>query len=669
MKKYNTETELNQRIATLDYEINRTEAGGDRKTALLKLAKKLAKGEETFANPIYAEQFQRGCLNKAWPLFNRALKEGIPVCFSTVNICQGQGKNKATHWLSCDDIKSFNVRQAVNTLRKQLGSLPECCGFITVEIKWDERFDRFLPHAHILSFGATAASLKKMFQILYPIQETKRICRSFYDEKSKRGHIDALALQYPTPIKPAVVEDVVTKKSDFYRVSTYMTKLKSYSSKYWIRHLKPIQYKHKTYRPAPKVHNTHLLFLDNLPSTAVFTPFNAQLMQSMTTAIGQADGFDDSPLTEKNALHLLGCSFFRSEQKAVVARILKYNRTFFRLRTGFGKSLCFQTAALCQSGLCVIIEPLIAVMDDQVEKLNTVLPHSAITINGNTGDKKSIYKQIRQGKYKFLYVTPETFCQDAFQDVLRQTEICQIVVDEAHCIVFYGENDFRPKYLKIGETIQKMKSSAKVVALTGSADARTIKVIRKSLKISGKACFVGNIDRPEITYSVKKRKGNGRKQLRRMIKSCAGTVIVFCTLRDTAMAVSEMLKRNGIETELFLGKGKNNADIIEKSKRERLVIVATSALCMGIDIPHVELVIHFEPPLSLTEYCQGSGRGAREEGTFARAVMMYAHNDLDYIRHTFCKTKDEEEQFDAVCKYIATPHNHRKFLLRALGGK
>lgn len=667
--KYDPEKEQRERIKTLANEIKQTETDGNRRMALLKLKKKLEKGEETFANPTYAEQFQQECLNKARPLFNHALKEGLPVCLSTVNICQGQGKDKATRWLSCDEVESFNVRQAVNTLRKQLGSLPECCGFITVEIKWDERFERFLPHVHILSFGETATSLRKIFKTLYAPQETKRICRSFYDKKNERNHIDPLALQHPTPIKLAVVEDVVTKKSDFYRVSTYMTKLKSYSSKYWIRHLKPIQYKHKTYRPAPKVHNTHLLFLDNLPSTAVFTPFNAQLMQSMTTAIGQADGFDDSPLTEKNALHLLGCSFFRSEQKAVVARILKYNRTFFRLRTGFGKSLCFQMAALCQSGLCVVIEPLIAVMNDQVEKLNTVLPHSAVTINGNTGDKKSIYKQIKQGKYKFLYVTPETFCQETFQDVLRQTEICQIVVDEAHCIAFYGEIDFRPKYLKIGETIQKMKSSAKVVALTGSADARTIKVIRKSLKISEKACFVGNIDRPEITYLVKKRKGNGRKQLCRMVESCAGTVIVFCTLRDTAMAVSEMLKRNGIETELFLGKGKNNADIIAKSKRERLVIVATSALCMGVDIPHVELVIHFEPPLSLTEYCQGSGRGAREEGTFARAVMMYAHNDLDYILHTFCKTKDAKEQFAAVCKYIATPHNHRKFLLRALGGK
>lgn len=312
MKKYNTETELNQRIATLDYEINRTEAGGDRKTALLKLTKKLAKGEETFANPIYAEQFQRGCLNKAWSLFNRALKEGIPVCFSTVNICQGQGKNKATHWLSCDNIKSFNVRQAVNTLRKQLGSLPECCGFITVEIKWDERFDRFLPHAHILSFGATAASLKKMFQILYPIQETKRICRSFYDEKSKRGHIDALALQYPT-IKPAVVKEVVLKNCDFRRVLTYTTKLKSYCSKYWIRHLKQIRYKNKTYRPAPKVHNTHLLFLDCLQSSAVFAPFNTQLMQPITPS--QAEGFDGTPLTEKKRFEFIGIFLLSSETK------------------------------------------------------------------------------------------------------------------------------------------------------------------------------------------------------------------------------------------------------------------------------------------------------------------------------------------------------------------
>lgn len=322
-------------------------------------------------------------------------------------------------------------------------------------------------------------------------------------------------------------------------------------------------------------------------------------MQPITHS--QAEGFDGTPLTEKEALNLLGYSSFRPEQKAVVTRILKYDRSFFRLRTGFRKSLCFQTAALCRKGVCVVVEPLISVMDDQVKKLNAIKPNFAITINSETSNKKAEYEKIKQGKYKFLYVAPETFCQDAFQNVLRQTEICQIVVDEAHCIAFYGKNDFRPKYLKIGELIRKMKTSVKVVALTGSADARTIKEIRRSLKISEKACFVGNIDRPEIIYSVKQRKGNGQKQLCRMIKSCAGTVIIFCTMRDTATAVSELLRGKGIATELFLGKGKNNVDIIAKSKKERLVIVATSALCMGVDIPHVELVIHFEPPLSLTE--------------------------------------------------------------------
>lgn len=664
MKKYNAETELEQRLETLDNEIKQMETDDNRRMALLKLKKKLENGEETFANPIYAKQFQRECLNKAWPLFNHALKEGLPICFSTVNICQGQGKDKATRWLSYDKVESFNARQAVNTLRKQLGSLPECCGFITVEIKWDERFDRFLPHAHILSFGATAASLKKMFQILYPIQETKRICRSFYDEKSKRGHIDALALQYPTPIKPAVVKEVVLKNCDFRRVLTYTTKLKSYCSKYWIRHLKPIRYKNKTYRPAPKVHNTHLLFLDCLQSSAVFAPFNTQLMQPITPS--QAEGFDGTPLTEKNALSLLGYSSFRPKQKAVVTRILKYDRSFFRLRTGFGKSLCFQTAALCQSGVCVVIEPLISVMDDQVKRLNMVVPHSAVAINGKTADKKAIYEQIRRGKYKFLYITPETFCHDALSTVFRRIEICQIVVNEAHCIAFYGENHFRPQYLKIGETVRMMKTSAKVVALTGSADAKTIKAIRKSLKIPEKACAIGNISRSEITYSVKKRKGTGRKQLCRMIEQCNGTVLIFCTLRDTAKAVSAMLRKKGIATELFLGKGKNNADIIAKSKNERLVIVATSALCMGVDIPRVELVIHFEPPLSLAEYCQGSGRGAREQGSCAKAVMMYTENDLTYIRKCFCKTKSDNRSFDSVCRYIEKTGNHRRMLSDAL---
>ncbi len=666
--KYDPEKEQRERIKTLANEIKQTETDGNRRTALLKLKKKLAKGEETFANPTYAEQYQKERMSDIFPLLNHALAHNVPVCFVTINICQGRGKEKKTCWLSLNEVDSFDINRAVDTIRHQLERLSECCyAYITLEIKWDERFERFLPHVHILSFGASKTEMEKHFGRLYPVNEKKRVCRNFYDKKlTQNKKLDPLCLQYPNPIKQVDIHSV-SSKDDFGKVFTYMTKMKTYCSRYYFRHLKAVRYNGKTMRPPVKEHNTHLLFLDSLKPTAVLTAFNEHLFP-LTEEATNTDEIPRFP-SKQEALKFLGYETFRSGQKNVVANILRHERSFFRLKTDFGKSLCFQTAALCRKGGCVVVEPLISVMDDQVKKLNAIKPNFAITINSETSNKKAEYEKIKQGKYKFLYVTPETFCQETFQDVLRQTEICQIVVDEAHCIAFYGEIDFRPKYLKIGELIRKMKTSVKVIALTGSADAKTIKVIRKSLKIPVKACFIENIDRPEITYSVEKRKGKGRKQLRRMIKSCAGTVIIFCTMRDTAMAVSEMLRGEGIATELFLGKGKNNADIIAKSKKERLVIVATSALCMGVDIPHVELVIHFEPPLSLTEYCQGSGRGAREEETSARAVMMYTNDNLGYIRHTFCKTKVAEAQFDAVCKYIATPHNHRKFLLRALGGK
>lgn len=694
MKNYKPEEELDQRIDTLQSEIrqNLPETSNDKKASLLELKKRLLRGAKTFANPVYAEQFQQNCLKKAKPLFDNTLNEELPVCFSTINICQGYGKNKKTRWLSCDDVEFFNVQQAVNTLRKQLLSVSGCFGFITVEIKWDERFDAFLPHAHILSFGASATDLKKLFRALYPVQETKQICRSFYDQKNNRKN-DSLALQYPNPIKLSDVKGDISKKKDFRRVTTYMTKLKTYAKRAYFKHHRAEIYKHKTYRPEPYIHNTHLLFLDTLSSKAVFTPFNESLMRSMTgSVIGQVKGFDDrdvegeqkwveplglrrnmvehkgmtDPYTKKDALGLLGYSSFRSQQKTVISRMLKNDRSFFRLKTGFGKSLCFQVAALCQKGLCVVIEPLIAVMNDQVEKLNAVLPNSAVTVNSKTANKKAIYGQISQGKYRFLYVTPEMFCSRELVSLLQKTLLCHIVIDEAHCIAFYGQNSFRPHYLKMGQIIKKLDSSVKVSAFTGSTDAKTIRIIRKALLIPKKACFVEEINRPEITYSVVRRKGDGCKQLRRMISSCNGTVIIFCTLRDTAEAVASMLGKAGIATELFLGKGKNNADIIAKSKKERLVIVATSALCMGVDIPCVEKVIHFEPPLSLVEYCQGSGRAAREKGSSAKAVMMYTENDLQYIRRCFCKTKSDKKQFDAVCRYIKSPNNHRRFLLDAL---
>lgn len=687
MKKYNNEEELERRIGTLQAEIrqNLPDTIKKRKSLLLELKKRLLRGAETFANPVYAEQFQQNCLEKAGALADAALRNEIPVCFVTINVCRGRGENKTTHWLSCEEVGDFGVCGAINTIRKQFIGLG-VAGYMSLEIKWDERFQLFLPHVHALVMGMTADKLKDGLKAIYPNNEKRCISRVFF---KSRQNVDTLALSYENLIKQVKVETVNSSQN----VITYMTKLKTYAKRAYFKHHRAEIYRHKTYRPEPYIHNTHLLFLDTLTSKAVFTPFNDSLMRSMTrSVIGKVEGFDDRdvesaqnwaeplclrgtmvehkgmtvPYTKKDVLVLLGHSSFRLQQKAVISRMLKYDRSFFRLRTGFGKSLCFQIAALCQKGLCVVIEPLIAVMNDQVEKLNAVLPHSAVTINSTTRDKKAVYQALKQEKYKFLYISPELFFSNEIRQLLRKILLSQIVVDEAHCITFYGKNSFRPQYLKIRRAIQSIGGSVKVIALTGSADTTTIREIRTSLRIPRKASFVHDISRPEISYSVLKRHGNGAKQLCRMIKYCDGTVIIFCTLRDTAEAVSSMLRKAGIETELFLGKGKNNADIIAKSQRERLVIVATSALCMGVDIPNVKQVVHFEPPLSLVEYCQGSGRAAREKGSSGRAVMMYTENDLLYIRRCFCKTKSDNKQFDAVCRYIKTQGKHRRFLLEAL---
>lgn len=141
-----------------------------RKSLLLKLKKRLLRGAETFANPVYAEQFQQNCLEKAGALAEAALRNEIPVCFVTINVCRGRGENKTTHWLSCEEVGDFGVCGAINTIRKQFIGLG-VAGYMSLEIKWDERFQLFLPHVHALVMGMKADKLKDGLKAIYPNNE------------------------------------------------------------------------------------------------------------------------------------------------------------------------------------------------------------------------------------------------------------------------------------------------------------------------------------------------------------------------------------------------------------------------------------------------------------------------------------------------------------------
>lgn len=344
---------------------------------------------------------------------------------------------------------------------------------------------------------------------------------------------------------------------------------------------------------------------------------------------------------------------------------MKQKRSLLVLKTSFGKSLCFAVAALKTKGVCVVIEPLIAVMEDQVAKLNRQIPDIATTINSNLSPTKKQKEliDISTGKVKFVFISPETLKNKDVQDALCKIGVGLFVVDEAHCIDLYArENEkandkadkkFRPDYGKLLKRMNGISPKALVTALTGSIDQRGRNLICKELDIPKENMLMHDLDRPEIAYEVMKRKTTGMKPLCELIRPHIGkdTVLIFCAYRDHVTAISTGLRRRKIDCSTFLGGDANNAEVLAKAQQKPCVIVATKALGMGVDIPNVRLIVHIDAPVNLIEYVQETGRAARNE-EHAKAVILYREQDLPQLERDFCRNDIDHNRFEKVLQFL-----------------
>jgi ATP-dependent DNA helicase RecQ len=321
---------------------------------------------------------------------------------------------------------------------------------------------------------------------------------------------------------------------------------------------------------------------------------------------------------------------FRPQQLAVIESILAGKDTLALLPTGAGKSICFQVPTIYQRGICIVISPLIALMQDQVKdlvskNLKAVLLGSQLSAY----EESIVFKEIEAKKYQFIYCSPEKLAQKHFQTLLSSLPIQLFAIDEAHCISQWGY-DFRPSYRKL-DFLKKTFPKTPILAMTASAIPLVQKDMLKQLGIEDANLITDQFLRPNLSYQVKKETVK-LFVLKNLLKDISGSVIIYCNTRNNVAQLASMLTSYGFSVAGYHA----GMELYERKKVQEdwmqdhlQMIVSTSAFGMGINKTNVRAVIHFDIPGSIEQYYQEAGRAGRD-GLPAKAILLYQQNDLDY---------------------------------------
>ncbi|WP_405415116.1 ATP-dependent DNA helicase RecQ [Maribacter sp. Asnod1-A12] len=330
-----------------------------------------------------------------------------------------------------------------------------------------------------------------------------------------------------------------------------------------------------------------------------------------------------------------GFDSFRGSQEEIINAISNGQDVLGLLPTGGGKSLCFQVPALMKEGICIVISPLIALIENQVDNLQK-LGIKAIGLKGGLKftEVDKLLDNCIYGNYKFLYLSPERLQQELVRERIKAMNVSMFVIDEAHCISQWG-HDFRPAYLSCS-ILRELHPTPPMVALTATATKRVSDDIIKSLDLTYPFVVKDSFFRKNIGFGVLLTEDkNGRlKQYCQQIKHSA---IVYVRSRRKAEELSKFLVNNNLKATFYHG------GVDQKMKTERLnlwledrvqVMVATNAFGMGIDKPDVELVVHYQIPDSLENYFQEAGRAGRN-GDFAKAILLTNTTDKILVKKQF----------------------------------
>ncbi|MBC8753997.1 RecQ family ATP-dependent DNA helicase [Kordia sp. YSTF-M3] len=330
-----------------------------------------------------------------------------------------------------------------------------------------------------------------------------------------------------------------------------------------------------------------------------------------------------------------GHTSFRPLQAEIIDAVILQKDTLALLPTGGGKSVCFQIPALVMDGICIVISPLVALIQDQVTNLKANgIKAIALTGGLKTEEIGALLDNCVFGDYKFLYLSPERLQQEIIQERIKQMNVNLIAVDEAHCISQWG-NDFRPAYRNIN-TLRELLPNVPCIALTATATPKVVVDIEENLHLKDVQNFQQSFSRENLAYTVLETENKVltiEKTLRKYPQSC----IVYARNRKSTVTIHEALQRKGFTSMYFHG-GLSSEDK-KKSLQKWLngkvqTIVATNAFGMGIDKPDVKNVIHIQLPDSLESYYQEAGRAGRD-GEYANAIILTDQNDIKQLQQQF----------------------------------
>jgi ATP-dependent DNA helicase RecQ len=355
-----------------------------------------------------------------------------------------------------------------------------------------------------------------------------------------------------------------------------------------------------------------------------------------------------------------GFSSFKPLQEDIIRSVVEGRDTLGLMPTGGGKSITFQVPALAREGICLVITPLIALMKDQVNRLNDLEIKSIAIHSGMTGEEiDNALENCIFGDYKFLYISPERISTRIFQARVARLNLSLVAIDEAHCISQWGY-DFRPSYLKIASLREYISEKVPFLALTASATPQVINDIMKKLEFREKNVLKTSFNRKNISYLVRK-VDDKNTYLVKTLRKTGGSGIVYVRSRKRCKEVAELLVSNGISADFYHA---GLTDELRDKKQaswttgETRVIVATNAFGMGIDKSEVRFVIHWDIPDCIESYFQESGRAGRD-GKPAFAVLLYTPADksrlLDNIRKKYPPVEKIKDIYEALCNYLQVP--------------
>jgi len=368
-----------------------------------------------------------------------------------------------------------------------------------------------------------------------------------------------------------------------------------------------------------------------------------------------------------------GHSEFRPLQEEIVNDALAGRDVFALMPTGGGKSLCFQLPALLRDGITIVVSPLISLMKDQVDALQTSgIASTFLNSALNRHEAVERLRGLNRGEYRLLYVAPERLMLDTFLERALNWNITQIAIDEAHCISEWG-HDFRPEYREL-KKLRKHLPDVPIIALTATATERVRKDIVDQLHLRAARCYVASFNRANLTYRVIP-KSSPYEQVLKLIRNRPNeSGIVYCASRKTADSLAAKLKVDGIKAKPYHA----GLDSAERTKYQELflrddvrVITATIAFGMGINKPNVRFVVHHDLPKNIESYYQETGRAGRD-GLPSECVLLFSASDVVKQRR-FIEEKSEREQRVAqeqlrdMIHYAETRDCRRATLLKYFG--